>query len=102
MGQWQNKILFTLILYGAGFITAVYLLAPCPLQASDQTLTGETIPWSQHSQSMNTNAAMSSPAWALKVRAGIETCIHFAEEYALQAADLIRSKMGQGKDHSSE
>ncbi|MHC5162848.1 MAG: hypothetical protein ACYSO4_07000 [Planctomycetota bacterium] len=82
MGPWQNKILFTLFLYGAGFVTAVYFLTPC------------------QSQQEQSNPDSNSRDWAIKIRSGIDTSIHFAEEYALRAADLIRSKMGQGNDQS--
>ena len=93
MGPWQNKILFTLFLYGAGFVTAVYFLTPCPVQAADQVQTGQSHIQSQQEQP-------NSHDWAIKIRSGIDTSIHFAEEYALRAADLIRSKMGQGNDQS--
>lgn len=97
MGKWQSKILFTLILYAAGFVTAVYLLAPCPVQAADNAQDGQTQSWSQQAKTVIAKAQTSSPEWALKIRSGIDACIDFAEEHALQAADLIRSKMGQGK-----
>jgi hypothetical protein len=97
MGPWQNKILFTLFLYGAGFVTAVYFLTPCPVQAADQVQTGQSHIQSQQEQS---NPDSNSRDWAIKIRSGIDTSIHFAEEYALRAADLIRSKMGQGNDQS--
>jgi hypothetical protein len=43
---------------------------------------------------------ITSQAWAVSVRSKIDICIRFAEEYALRAADLIRSHMGQGSDTS--
>ncbi|MHC4524834.1 MAG: hypothetical protein ACYSU8_04785 [Planctomycetota bacterium] len=100
MGSWRSKILFTLIIYGAGFVTAVYFLAPCPVQASDQTQQGETIVRSHGAQTVTDNASINSQEWVTTVRTGIDTCIRFAEEYALRAADLIRSQMGQGNDQS--
>jgi len=96
MGQWQNKILFTLILYGAGFVTAVYLLTPDPAQAAEHA---QASVWSQDATA---EAGTHSHAWAVKIRAGIDTGIDFAEEYALRVADLIRAKMKQGVEGNAQ
>lgn len=96
MGKLPGKILFSLILYAAGFATAIYLLVPSPVQAADQTQACETTDWSYDAQYATVNAGIASHQWVLKVRVGIDDCIQFAEEYALRAADFIRSNMGQG------
>ena len=95
MGRLPGKILFSLILYAAGFVTAVYLLVPSSVQASDQPQTGEIITPSQDVHTAD-SIDINSQEWIRNVRTGIDMCICFAEEYALRAADLIRSKMGQG------
>lgn len=96
MGKLPGKIVFSMILYGAGFITAIYLLVPSSVNAADQAQASETVNQLQDTQTATGIAAVGSQDWAVTVRTGIDTCIEFAEEYALQAADLIRSKMGQG------
>lgn len=95
MGKLPGKILFSLILYAAGFATAIYLLVPSPVQA-DQTQACESFDRSYDAQHATANAGIVSQPWVLKVRVGIDDCIQFAEEYALRAADVIRSNMGQG------
>ena len=99
MGSWQNKILYTLIVFGAGFVTAVYFLVPSPA-AADGAQVGEMSPGASQANAMTGHPDITSQAWAISVRTGIDTCIRFAEEYALRAADLIRSHMGQGSDRS--
>lgn len=101
MGHWQSKFLFSVVLYGAGFVTAVYFLAPHPVSAADQGQTIETSFRLQPAHTATENTEADSKIWMMKVRAGIDTSIHFAEEYALRVADFIRSEIAQGK-HSSQ
>lgn len=100
MGHWQSKFLFSIVLYGAGFVTAVYFLAPNPASAADQIQTAETGSWLQPAQTANTG--VDSRIWITKIRTGIDTTIYFAEEHALRVAGLIRSKMRQGNNCSTQ
>lgn len=105
MGHWRSKILFSLILYCAGFITAIYFLAPVSAQASTDSQAGGFSGFSGGSQSAHTaagNAGIDSQALAASIRRGVDTCIRFAEENALRAADLFRSKMGQGSSEGRQ
>jgi hypothetical protein len=101
MGHWQSKFLFSAVLYGAGFITAVYFLAPNSVSAADQGQTAETSFLLQPAQAVVANTEVDSKIWVTKIRTGIDSTINFAEEHALQVADLIRSKIEQG-NHSSQ
>ena len=98
MGKLPGKIVFSLILYATGFLTAIYLLVPSPANASEQIRSGETTTQSQDAQPVTGKIDINSQEWILTARAGIDTAIRFAEEYALRAADLIREKTGQGSD----
>ena len=102
MGKLPGKIVFSMIVYTAGFLTAIYLLVPSPAHASDQISQGETLSRLQDMQPAAGIIDINSQEWILTVRTGIDTCISFAEEYALRAADLIRSKMEQGNNQSSQ
>ena len=102
MGHWQSKFLFSVVLYGAGFVTAVYFLAPEPALAVDQIQTAETGSRLQFAQPAAETTGIDSKVWVTKIRTGIDTSIHFAEENALRVADLIRSKMAQGSTPSSQ
>lgn len=102
MGRLPSKFLFCVILYGAGFITAVYFLSPSPASAADQNQTAKTSSRLQPAQAAAANTGVDSKVWIMKVRAGIDTSIHFAEEHALKVANLIRAKIAQGNDQSSQ
>ena len=101
MGHWQSKFLFSVVLYGAGFITAVYFMAPGTTSAADQIQTAETGFRLKFSQPAAETTGTDSRVWGTKIRTGIDTSIHFAEENALRVADLIRSKMAQGSSSPS-
>ena len=105
MGRLPSKFLFCVILYGAGFVTAVHFLPPDSASAASQSR--DTANQSRDCDgavpSAQTPAAdTDSKIWITKLRAGIDTSIHFAEEHALKVANLIRSEMARGKDHSSQ
>ena len=100
MGHWQSKFLFSVVLYGAGFVTAVYFLAPSPVSAADESQATEVSFSLQPAQAVAADTRVDSEVWITKIRAGIDTSIHFAEEHALRVANLIRSKIKQG-DHDS-
>jgi flagellar basal body-associated protein FliL len=102
MGRLPSKFLFCIILYGAGFVTAVYFLAPKSASGADQSQTAEMSSWFQPAQAVTENTGVDSKVWVMKVRAGIDTSIHFAEEHALKVANLVRSKMAQGSNPSSQ
>ena len=100
MGSWQSKILFTLIVFGAGFVTAVYFLVPPSAAVADQTRIGEMSTGASQANAITGHPDITSQAWAVSVRSGIDICIRFAEEYALRAADVIRVHTGQGTPQS--
>lgn len=88
--QWRGKILFAMILYAAGFLTAIYVLAPSDLQAAgsrngDSGWQEKTTEW----------AAAETPAWAASTRVGMSKVISFAEEQALRLAETIKTQMAQ-------
>jgi len=99
MGKLPGKILFMMILYGAGFLTAIYLLVPSSAQAADQINHGDAL--SRQDETTGTgDFQINSMDWVVSVRTGIDTCITLAEEYALRAADVIRAQTGQGTPRS--
>ena len=102
MGRLPGKFLFCLILYGAGFITAVYFLDPNSASAASQNCDSDGAGFQLQSAQTASATETDSKAWVAKVRAGIDTSIHFAEEHALKVANLIRAKIAQGNDQSSQ
>jgi hypothetical protein len=86
MGHWRLKIVFCLIFYCGGFLTAIYVLAP-------STASAQTVAGTQTASLAN----VDTEAWAGKLRAGIEKAKCFAEDNALRAAEVIRSKIQQSE-----
>ncbi len=100
MGQWRTKVLHALILFSAGFATAVYVLAPPP---PDEDADG--VPTFRQETRPQANAASDSRAAqerAVQMRAGMDQAVSFAEENAVNAfraaklqLDLWRQRHGQ-------
>lgn len=91
MGRWRGRLLFALILYSAGFLTAIYVLAPSDLQASGSRngLSG----WSQDGTTERNG--FDSQAMAASVKAGLSKTMSFAEEQAVRLAETIKTQMAQ-------
>ena len=99
MGRWRTKLLWCLIVYGAGFATAVYVLAPSPDAASNSTEPGERYMWSKLGTE---EAGFSSQDWAVKMRTGIDRVVSFAEENAVKGIRAVKAQMDQKRQHSGQ
>jgi len=99
MGRWRTWLLFNLILYGAGFATAVYVLAPSPAAASDGRGTCER---SMGSNLGTEEAGFSSQEWAVKMRAGMDMVKSFAEENAVKGAQAVKVWIDQRRQESGQ
>ena len=97
MGRWRGKILFALILYAAGFATAIYMLAPADLQAAGGQ--NGRAGWSR--DGTTEQAGVETPAWAASVRVGMSKAMSFAEEQTLRLADTIKTRMKQSTADNS-
>jgi hypothetical protein len=93
MGRWRRKLLLSLIVYCAGFATAVYVLAPSSAQASETTHTAAAAGWSANAETWIDKAQTSQ--WTGKLKTGMDKFVSFAEDNALRAAEMIRSHTGQ-------
>jgi hypothetical protein len=91
MGRWQRKLLFTLIVYFAGFGTAIYVLAPAkqPSSSPDQPAAAVRV----------ARGAGISTEDAAKLREtmyrGVNKLKDFAEEQTVRAADFFRRRLDQ-------
>ncbi len=94
MGQWRGKILFALILYSAGFATAIYILAPSKFQEVSSRITNSAAGTQDGTAEQN---GFDSQAWAASVRVGMSKAKSFAEEKALQVADTVKTRMEHSK-----
>ncbi len=98
MGQWRGKVLFMLIVYAAGFATALYVLAPADGQTADGTKGAVAGTLEQTAR----GGCIDMPAWAASARAGMEKAASFAEEQALKLADVIKTQMAQSTPDTGE
>lgn len=97
MGRWRGKVLFALIVYTAGFFTAVYVLAPADMQTAGGR---EGIPGC--TQDGTAGTGFDSQAWSASVRAGMDKAVAFAEEQALLLVEKIKTGMQQSTPDTRE
>lgn len=86
--RWRGKLLFMMIVYAAGFFTAIYVLAPADAQA----------PAGQIGQAgfiQDGTPQFDAQRWAASARAGMTKAMSFAEEKALQVAEEIKTAVRQ-------
>ncbi|OHB66753.1 MAG: hypothetical protein A2Y76_02585 [Planctomycetes bacterium RBG_13_60_9] len=101
---WRTKFVFLLIVYFAGFATAIYCLSPAPQQPSSQPLPG-TRTGAQPSPPSHVamvRAALKSDDVAKLVNSGMHKCLGFSKEAAVEAAKLIQEKINEVKSQSTE
>jgi len=82
---WKSKFLFLLIVYFAGFATAVYVLVPASASAN----------YTYDKAADNTSFAVSrfkSDDFARSFRAGMDKCIRFGRRAAERAGIIIKEK----------
>jgi hypothetical protein len=83
---WRNKLIFLLVVYFAGFATAVYCLAPVP-QGTDN-----------HSGEKGfANLTFKSEDFTMVFNEGLHKVIDFSKSAALRTADFIKEEYKQRK-----
>jgi hypothetical protein len=87
---WRTKLVFLLIVYFAGFATAVYCLSPAPEQGPDQSLQLAAIP-----------SAVKSQELAKSVNSGIHKCVDLGREAAAELAKRIREEIDRTQAKSN-
>ncbi len=83
---WRTKFVCLLIVYFAGFATAVYCLAPRPEQNSGASL-----------QVADVRSTLKSEELARSVNSGMHKCIAFGREAAFEAARVFREKIDKAQ-----
>ena len=86
MRGWRTKFIFLLIVYFAGFATAIYALSPTPPdQRGDKGL-------------LNSEFQVSS--FAKSFNSGMHKCIGAGKEAAQRAAKFIKQKIDEKQSQS--
>jgi hypothetical protein len=86
---WKGKLVFVLIVYFAGFATAVYCLGPTPDQKGGGFGRGDS-----------TRKAFKSEEFAKSLNSGMHKAIDLGKEAATHAAKLIREKVNEAQSKS--
>jgi len=79
---WRTKLIFFLIVYFAGFATAIYTLAPAPENQAHQS----------HEKSF-VRSALKSDEFAKCFNQGMHKCIDFGKHAAWLAGKFIKQKL---------
>ena len=81
MVGWRVKFIFLLIVYFAGFATAIYCLAPAPKNQMRPTC-----------EKSFASSALKSDELAKSFNAGMHRCIDFGRDAARRAGRFIKQK----------
>jgi len=82
MRGWRSKFIFLLIVYFAGFATAIYCLAPVP-----ENQAGEP------GEKSFAFSAIKTDGFAQSFNSGMHKCIDFSKDAACSAAKYIKQKL---------
>lgn len=86
---WRAKFVLLLIVYSAGFATAIYCLSPAPdLKPGQLNGTGRIL------------AKLKSEEFTQSVNSGMHKAIAFGKEAATKAAGMIREKIDEAQTKS--
>lgn len=86
MGGWKSKILFLLVVYFAGFATAIYTLAPMPEDYSGQ-----------FGKEGFSHSALESDEFVQSFNVGMHKCLDFTKYAALRVSRFIKQKLNERK-----
>lgn len=86
---WRSKFVCLLIVYSAGFASAIYCLSPAPdLEPGQSAGQGRIL------------AKLKSEEFTQSVNSGMHKAIAFGKEAATKAAELIREKVDEVQSKS--
>ena len=88
MRGWRSKIIFLLVIYFAGFATAIYCLAPAPENTS------------QPGEKSFAYSTVKSDEFARSFRSGMHKCLGLAKDAAGQAGDFLKQKLEETEAES--
>jgi hypothetical protein len=83
MRGWRIKFIFLLIVYFAGFATAIYTLAPTPEFAGQSHEKGFA------------HSTLKSDEFAKSFNTGMHKCIDFGKDAALRTAKFLKEKFDE-------
>jgi len=82
MGAWRSKLIFLLIVYFAGFATAIYCLVPVPDEQS-----------CRFSEKSFAYSALKSDEFAKSFNIGMYKCLDFGKDAAQRLSTFLKQKL---------
>lgn len=86
MGGWRSKLIFVLIVYFAGFATAIYFLAPVPKDYETDT-----------EQNSFAQSVFKSDQFAKSFNAGLHKCVDFTKVAVKDLSEFVKEKVTEAK-----
>lgn len=87
MRGWRSKMLVVLVMYFAGFATAIYTITPASAGASETSSVSDE----------GGDPSIKADEIVVKVKTGLTKFISIAEEKLSQAGTVIQKKMAESK-----
>lgn len=87
MRGWRTKFIFMLIVYFAGFTSAIYMLAPTPEGGTGKSI---NIPFS--------SSKLDSEEFVKSFNAGIHKCLAIGKVAACHTAEFIKEKIEEMRE----
>ena len=88
MKGWRSRFIFTLVVFFAGFATAIYTLAPAP----EEKTTG------QRSEKNSPVSKFDSEEFVESFNTGMHKCLEFGKKAATRTGKLLREKLKEMRD----
>ena len=93
MGGWKRKLISTLLIYAAGFVTAIYLLAP-PLQTTNENTQSDYFESeSSSSQEKFANSVPNIGKFIQVFNTGLHKCVDFGKGASRRITKFIKIKI---------
>ena len=97
MYRWRSRILFALIVYFAGFATAIYALAPVADADAKTHSRARDVKVRNH-----TDSGSKSERFALKFNSQMRKCISVAEEQGAKIGEFIKVKLAERPENGQQ
>jgi len=88
---WRSKLICMLIVYCAGFATAIYTLAPAPGSSGHTSLGGFVSPSEKGSR-------ITRGEFVESFNAGMHKCVDFGKEAARRTAESLKKKIKEMRE----
>jgi len=95
MYRWRRTILFTLIVYFAGFATAIYALAPVADAKPDSRARNVKV-------CKHTDSGSKSERFASAFNSHMRKCLSVAEEQAAKLGEFINAKLAESRTNDGQ